>query len=147
MSPLETRFLETLRKHNVRATTARRTVFRTLQATRGPLSMQEIVASTKETDRASIYRTLALFERLHIVDVTLAGWKKRFELVAPFKSHHHHIHCEHCGEVTSIASPTLEKLIKSISEQKGFHLHQHTLELSGCCDACKQLGKDIPYLK
>lgn len=143
MNSLESRFIETLSTYNVRCTAARRAVFATLQDAREPLSLQVISAQTKNADRASIYRTLELFEQLHIVNVILVGWKKQFELAAPYRSHHHHIHCEHCGQVTSIESPSLEKLIKSISEQKGFHLHRHTLELSGCCESCKQ-SKELP---
>ena len=138
MKPLENRLIETLRTHNVRSTAARRAIFATLQDASEPLTLQEIAQKTKSADRASIYRTLELFEKLRIVSIVLIGWKKRFELAAPFKSHHHHIYCERCGRVVSIDSPSLEKLIKTISEQKGFHLHQHTLELSGICKNCEK---------
>lgn len=139
MNALETRFFETLRKNNVRCTAPRTEIFAILQEANEPLAFKEITAKVKNADRASVYRTLALFETLHIVSTILAGWKKRFELAAPYKNHHHHISCEQCGKVISVESPTLEKVIKSISEQKGFHLHSHTLELSGCCNDCRKL--------
>ncbi len=138
MKPLENRLVETLRAHGVRSTVARKAVFATLQDAPKPLTLQEIAEKTKSADRASVYRTLELFEKLRIVSIVLIGWKKRFELAAPFKSHHHHIYCEYCSKVVSIDSSSLEKLIKTISEQKGFHLHQHTLELSGICKSCKE---------
>lgn len=142
MLPIEKRLSETLRSNGVRYTDARKSVFTVLQAAGEPLSLQEIAARAVDADRASVYRTLALFEKLQIVDVLLVGWKRRFELAAPYKNHHHHIHCEHCDKVISIESPSLERLIKTISEQKGYHLHRHTLELSGCCDDCKLSRKD-----
>lgn len=138
MSPLEARFLRTLHQHGLRHTHSRKAIFAALQAASQPLALKQIADNTKEVDRASVYRTLALFEQLHIVSVLSVGWKKRFELAAPYKSHHHHIHCEQCGKTISIASPSLEKVIQSIGEQKGFHLHRHTLELSGCCSNCKR---------
>lgn len=139
MKPLEQRFTETLRSHDIKSTSARKAIFATLTSAHEPLSLQEVARLTNGADRASVYRTLELFEKLHIVDVILIGWKKRFELAAPFKNHHHHIYCENCGKVVSIDSPSLEKLIKNISEQKGFHLYQHTLELSGVCNDCAEL--------
>lgn len=138
MNSVEERFLRALRQNSVRRTLPRKTVFSVLQTAAEPLSLRQMIARAKTADRASVYRTLALFERLGIVNVMLVGWKKRFELATPYKSHHHHIHCEHCGKTASIASPSLEKLIKSIAEQKGFYLHHHTLELSGYCDTCKK---------
>lgn len=138
MNSLEDRYAQTLRQHSVRSTNARRAVFDALCSVEKPMKLHDIITATKNTDRASVYRTLELFEKLQIVNVILVGWKKHFELAAPYKSHHHHIHCEKCGQVVSIESPSLEKLIKTISEQKGFHLHRHTLELSGCCVACQK---------
>ncbi|HEX6462023.1 MAG TPA: Fur family transcriptional regulator [Candidatus Saccharimonadales bacterium] len=138
MKPLENRLIETLQAHGVRSTMARRATFATLQNALEPLTLQQIAIKTKSADRASVYRTLELFEALGIVSIVFIGLKKRFELAAPFKSHHHHIYCERCKKVVSIDSPSLEKLIKSISEQKGFHLHQHTLELSGICENCER---------
>lgn len=137
MSPLELRFSQTLKKHGVRTTTARKAIFMVLQNAKKPLSLSEIVTRTSGADRASVYRNLALFEKIHITNTTLVGWKKRFELAAPYASHHHHIYCETCGKVISIDSSSLENLIERIATQKGFHLHSHTLELSGCCEACK----------
>jgi len=138
MNALETRYTQALRQGGVRSTIARKAVFSALCSVETPLSLQDIISRVEDADRASVYRTLELFEKLQIVNVILIGWKKQFELAAPYKSHHHHIHCEQCGKVISIESPSLEKLIKSISEQKGFHLHRHTLELSGCCVACRK---------
>lgn len=136
MDILEKRLIDTLRQHHIRRTSARMAVFATLEKAHEPLTLQEINERTGNADRASVYRTLELFEDLHIVNTVLIGWKKRFELAAPFRSHHHHIYCENCGKVASIDSPSLEKLIKTISEQKSFHLQRHTLELSGLCDKC-----------
>lgn len=142
MNVLENRYHETLRQHDVRSTKARLSVFTVLQAANVPLSLLAITQESK-ADRASVYRTLELFERLRIVNVILVGWKKQFELAAPYKTHHHHIHCQRCGTVISIKSPSLEKLIHSIAEQKGFQLERHTLELSGQCEACQEAGTGI----
>lgn len=147
MSPLEKRFTESLRENGARNTEARRAVFNTLQKASKPLPISEIVAQTKNIDRASVYRALALFEDLGIVESILVGWKLHFELAAPYASHHHHIYCEVCGKVISIDSSSLENLIERIAAKKGFHLHSHTLELSGCCDACKNSNKTRTALR
>lgn len=138
MNQLQQRLKDTLHKHEVKCTSARLAVFTALSEAHEPLALQEVVKRVNGADRASVYRTLELFEKLRIVDTVLIGWKKRFELAAPFKNHHHHIYCEPCGKVVSIDSPSLERIIKTISEQKGFRLRQHTLELSGICRECEQ---------
>src|SRR5580692_9907794 len=90
-------FGQTLQQAGYSNTRSRRVVFEALQG-QEPLSMHELVmACTKQVDRASIYRTIALFEKLGIVQRLQIGWKYKLELSNNFNFHHHHLTCSKCN--------------------------------------------------
>lgn len=144
MSSLE-KFVSTLKAHHCSVTKARRLIFTTL-AEHESITMTALVAAVQgSVDRASVYRTVELFERLGIIQRVQVGWKYRLELSDSFNPHHHHIHCSACGRVVSLAEDTaLEQHIHQLALQAGFMLSSHQLELSGKCRQChkKELGVD-----
>ncbi len=137
MDALEIRFIETLREHRARVTDARKEIFDILKRSNEALSLQAIVKQAHHTDRASVYRIISLFEQLHIVNTLLVGWKKRFELAAPFRPHHHHFVCNSCAKVEEIGSAHLEHLISTISQQYSFSPVSHSFEVKGMCKTCQ----------
>lgn len=122
-------------------TKPRQAVFETLSHTDEPLKNGEIAKRTSQVDRASVYRTLELFTKLGITTTTIRGWTPFTELAEPFKPHHHHMICEHCGGVEEIANDTLEDVLTLIANRHQFTLKSHTVELSGLCDSC---SKSLP---
>jgi len=92
-----------------------------------------------KVDRATIYRTIELFERLGIVTRINVGWKYRVELSDVFTDHHHHLHCTNCGKVIDLPSnPMLETMIDTLSAKADFSPRGHTLEIFGLCPACSR---------
>jgi len=90
-------------------TKPRQRVFNALQH-HTSLTMPELTDACQDVDRASVYRTVTLFEKLGIVIRIPTGWKYRLELGEAFHEHHHHATCDRCG--ASIALPedaTLEQ--------------------------------------
>ena len=135
MNPIDTLAL-TLRQHGRSITVQRRQVFDALQ-TAQPLTMHEIVARCSDVDRASVYRTITLFERLGIVLRLQTGWKYRLELSDTFLAHHHHATCLQCGRIISLHEDTkLERLLHSVAAQHQFSLTGHQIELRGYCHDC-----------
>lgn len=122
-----------------RATKPRLAVFGALEQASQPVSINEIVHACPETDRVSVYRTLELFTMLNVVSKTMYGWKPRYELAEPFRLHHHHIQCTHCGCVRDVASQRLETLFAELAEKQGFSLKSHIFELNGVCKNCKNV--------
>gem|GEM_PF-172300 len=93
--PLEA-LTATLKSHGYSVTKSRKTVFMAL-LDREPQSIAELTKIVGDTtDRASIYRTLELFESLNIVERLPIGWKHKFELSDAFTTHHHHATCIRC---------------------------------------------------
>ena len=134
-----TTIAELLAVHNYRVTQPRREVFGLLESTHEPLPMHDIVSQLRHINRASIYRTLELFERLNIITVVHVGWKKRYELGSGYqKHHHHHLVCTHCGNITEINSERLEDVIYTLTGAHGFTPTGHTFEITGICMQCSQ---------
>ncbi len=129
-----------LREHGHSVTSVRRQVFAVLNHEE-PQSMKEIVGHLPTIDRASIYRTIALFEKLGIVHRLQFGWKYKLELTDTFSYHHHHISCTNCGVILPLREDTMiEAAIKSLAGEYGFMTTNHQLEIQGLCNKCQQAG-------
>ena len=123
---------------SLRLTKPRIAVFQTLNGNSEPLSIAQIINQTNSVDRVTIYRTLALFEKLHIVERITTGWKHTYELAEPFKPHHHHLICTSCGSITKIQSDHIEQLITYIAHKHHFQPTAHHFEVCGICEKCQE---------
>lgn len=106
--------------------------------------MRELVSRCKGVDRASVYRTVSLFEQLGILQRLQVGWKHKLELSDAFQEHHHHASCLRCG--TSVELPEndeLETSLRTMAEAYGFRMDRHQLELQGLCRNCQQGSSKI----
>jgi Fur family transcriptional regulator, ferric uptake regulator len=127
----------TLKEAHFSATRARILVFTTL-AQEGPKSLGALANSLhKQIDRATVYRTIELFERLGIVNRIWHGFKHRVELSEIFTPHHHHAMCQHCGRMIDITSPELEAALTSLAKKHHFLTLNHSVELTGYCSNCQ----------
>ncbi|MBP7807502.1 transcriptional repressor [Candidatus Saccharibacteria bacterium] len=137
MTPQEATFRGKLRANQQSVTAARLAVFRAL-CKHETVTMQRLVRSlANSADRASVYRSVALFEQLGIVQRIQVGWKYQLELSDNYNPHHHHIHCSECGRLSALPEVTaLEEMIKKIARNAGYSLTSHQLELTGRCSKC-----------
>ncbi len=130
--------LETiLRQKGYSLTRPRRLVFETLRSNKLMSNTQLTVAATAMIDRASVYRTIALFEKLGIVQRVWRGFKSQIELSDIFSHHHHHLTCNRCGRVLTIENKALETLLDTTARLYKFKLGEHHVELSGLSENCQ----------
>jgi Fur family ferric uptake transcriptional regulator len=119
-------------------TKPRQAVFDALQHHKS-LTMNELVKSCPNIDRASVYRTVTLFEKLGIIVRIPTGWKYRLELGEAFHEHHHHATCANCGASIALPEdPALEKRLRNLAARRSFTLQSHQIELTGTCESCQQ---------
>lgn len=132
--------LKTVLKDNGSSLTRTRQLIFDLLLNQEPQSMQVLVSRARgQTDRATVYRTVELFERLGIVNRLNIGWKYKVELSDLFSSHHHHMHCSNCGKVLDLpGNPMLETMIETLTLKANFSPRGHQLEIYGLCPACAQ---------
>lgn len=128
---------DTLRQHGYSITKARQRVFEALLS-HEPRSMRELTTEcVPAIDRASLYRTIDLFERLDIVKRLHIGWKYKLELSDQFQPHHHHAICDRCGAIISLPEEAaIEHRLAELAAETGFTMLTHQLELRGLCGAC-----------
>ena len=126
-----------LRDNECSMTAARQTVCELLWQQEAQ-SMGELAERAKgKIDRASLYRTIDLFERLGIVQRIYIGWKYKVELSDVLSHHHHHISCLNCGKVVAITEEQeVEQVINALAAKHGFEPQSHQLEIRGLCPDC-----------
>jgi Fur family ferric uptake transcriptional regulator len=124
-----------LSKHHYSLTQPRQIVFKALQD-QEPLAMQQLITTIPEVDRASIYRTVSLFEQIGVVQRLQQGWKYKIELSDAFAAHHHHLTCTHCKRVIPINAQALEQFIEQLAVQNHFAAQSHQVEIQGLCKSC-----------
>src|SRR5215213_4062858 len=127
----------TLRASAYSITAPRQQIFALLQE-HGPISTAQLVDKCQETiDRATVYRTVELFESLGIVNRIWHGFKSTLELSEIFMPHHHHAMCQLCGKTIDVTSQDLERAIGAVAKEHEFLPLAHSVELQGYCRDCQ----------
>lgn len=128
-----------LKQHGQSLTKARQTIFASLE-NKEPQTMREIVAACGDrVDRASVYRTIALFERIGVAQRLQIGWKYKLELSDAFHRHHHHLTCRRCGRTFPLPEDRqLEKRLEALADGRSFTMQGHQLEIQGLCEICSK---------
>ena len=146
MNKLNDSLTTALRQAGYSTTTARQLVFELLLE-QEPQSMHQLVQRANgQIDRASVYRTINLYEQLGIVQRIYIGWKYKLELTDRFSHHHHHLSCLNCGMVIPIEDdPSVNAFIERAARHYNFTPEQHQFEISGYCQNCTK-KKTAPLL-
>lgn len=127
-----------LKEKGYSVTKPRLITFDVLSDSKQPLTMQDIIRRTnKQIDRASVYRTIDIFDETGITQRIYSGWKYKLELSDSFLEHHHHFTCTNCGGVTPIHDQAIEQIIKELSAKENFQTTSHQLEAQGLCARCQ----------
>lgn len=127
---------EALKAEGYSLTSSRMHVFKAL-ASHDPQSMSDLLQHCPDIDRASVYRTVALFEKLGIVQRVAIGWKYKLELSDQFHRHHHHLLCEECGALITLhEDSSLEARLRELANTHSFSMRSHQLEIQGLCENC-----------
>lgn len=132
-----------LQDHGYSRTLQRQTVFELLSKF-APLSMRELCQKAAGAmDRASVYRTVSLFEKLGVVNRINIGWKYKLELSDIFSDHHHHMTCLHCKKIIPINARSLESFIDTLAAHEQFLPTGHQIEIQGYCKLCAKHQEKI----
>ncbi|MHB8142222.1 MAG: Fur family transcriptional regulator [Thermoleophilia bacterium] len=134
---MKVKFKQQLREAGLKVTGPRLEVFGFLQKHDLTTVSSVIRECAAGADRASVYRTLALFRKLGIIHDVVAGGKRMIELTDRFASHHHHLSCLECGRSETVSDQALESDLDRISKKNGFHQVSHQIDISGICARCQ----------
>ncbi len=85
---------------------------------------------------ATVYRTLSLLEDSNVVtSLSFGAQGKKYELGA--KEHHDHLICTECGEITEFVDEEIEKRQHAITDDLGFKMLDHSMQIYGICKKCQ----------
>ena len=133
---------ERLAESGNRYTQGRRRLVELLASSGRPLTIPELLDLDKGLTQSSTYRNLDVLESCDVVRrLVHAGDHARFELAEEFSSHHHHLVCGNCGEVTDIelsseVELTIERALQRAARAHGFVAERHAVDLYGLCGTC-----------
>jgi Fur family ferric uptake transcriptional regulator len=133
---------DTLERDGYRLSAPRTAVVETLATLGCSVTAKEIADRLHERGEdvgvASIYRTLDLLDRLRLARrVDAAEGIARYEPIDPSGEHHHHIVCEHCGQVTAFEDRGLENAIEELAQRVDYSIDAHDVTLRGKCPSCR----------
>lgn len=132
--------LDTLKESGVRITPQRHAVLEYLLTSMSHPTADEIYrALEKEFPNmsvATVYNNLRVLRKVGLVrELTYGDDSSRFDCNM---KEHYHIICEDCGKVVDFDYPALYDLEKLASEETGFKISHHRLELYGKCENCSK---------
>lgn len=129
-----------IRALNLKVTTQRMAILKTLHEGRRHVTAQELYeklsANHPEIGFATVYRFLRTLTEGHFVtEVRMGGLPARYELTP--KGHHDHLTCVRCGKICEFENRAIESLQEKVANQFGYKLTHHILELYGVCPDCQ----------
>lgn len=130
------RYLEATAK---RKTPERYAILRAIYNIDGHFTVEELNSILEEerfiVSRATLYNTLRLFQKIHLVVRHKLVDKTKYEAALRNDSHSHQI-CTMCGSVTEVAMPEIEATINT-SRLHRFKREGFTLYIYGICGKCQ----------
>lgn len=133
-----------LRNLDIKVTKPRITIYDILRKENKGLSAEEIFNLCKKEDLyinlSTVYRTLDLFESKNIVRKYDLGDNK-YSYSFNEDDHHHILECEYCHKKIDLDCP-MRQIEDIISNDTGFKLTEHKLELKGICKECLKKEKE-----
>ncbi len=129
-----------IRSAGKRLTPQRMLVLDAVGALGGHVPVERIAAHVQEAapqvDVATVYRTVALLSRLHLLNEVQVGGVSHYEVADPADRHGHMV-CEHCGSTTHLPHGYLDGLRSRLLADTGFELHPEHVTVSGLCPGCR----------
>jgi Fur family ferric uptake transcriptional regulator len=137
----EEHFRSEMKDHGLRCTLERIAVLREIYESNSHLDADELFVKLKNKgvgiSRATVYHTLDLLLKFHLVTRTDLGHKHTHYEKAYGVENHLHMVCNVCGRVLEISDSRLSSMLETLCRQNGFEPENFTLQLFGNC-SCSQ---------
>ena len=135
-------FAHFLKKKGLSSTRQRQLILREVFRNHDHFEADEIVDALKKRNsrvsRATVYRTLSHLEECDLIrKVDLGHGHSHFEHTLGHK-HHEHLYCSTCGMIIEFTDPILERQIEDIAASNRFSITNHTVQIFGVCEKCRQ---------
>jgi Fur family ferric uptake transcriptional regulator len=136
----ETNIVEQLSQAGYRITQPRKAVIQVLLEDDGYSSPAEVHARARShcptVGLVTVYRTLDLLSEMGFVRRIHAD-DGCHSYAAARHGHRHHLVCRDCGAAVEVEGCDLSAFLARVSDETGFQIEDHLLELIGLCSACR----------
>ena len=124
-----------LEDRGYRSTNSRRSIVHILEEKGSGFTAEEIGRELPSVGRATVFRTLKLLLEIGVIcRLNLPDGAPRYSLSRV--EHHHHTVCVVCGNVGEFRAATIERLMRSLSNEIPGDVVGHRIELYITCDLC-----------
>ncbi|MFB4166174.1 Fur family transcriptional regulator [Alteribacillus sp. JSM 102045] len=134
--------LNRLKKEGFKFTGKREQLLHLFAEEKRYLSAKEVLAAMQKmypgVSFDTVYRNLALFEEMGILEMTELEGEKRFRFSCSTTEHHHHLICLECGKTRQIHSCPMDWIEESV--EGDFEVTSHKFEIYGYCTDCQMLS-------
>ena len=135
-------FLEHLQSRKLKVTPHRELILETFLGNEGHRSVEDIYRAVREQDPrvgyTTVYRTMKILLECGLArEIDLADGITRYEHLFNHQ-HHDHMVCMECGESIEFYNEDIEALQDAASEQLGFKVLDHKLQIYGLCKDCRR---------
>jgi Fe2+ or Zn2+ uptake regulation protein len=129
-----------LRQRGYRLTPQRHAVLKAIAASHDHMTPAEICTRVQQEHPAiglaTVYRVINLLAELKLIcRMRLGGDSQSYLMRRPLE-HHHHLVCSQCGRAVDFTNCDLSQLEQQLSEDTGFNIEGHILEVYGKCPDC-----------
>jgi Fe2+ or Zn2+ uptake regulation protein len=136
----EEKIVRQLSQAGHRITRPRRAVIRALLEDGGTSSPAEVQAKARSycpsVGLVTVYRTLDLLSEMGLARRIHTGEGCHGYTVASH-GHRHHLVCRHCGAAVEFEGCDLAPFLDRVSQETGYVVEDHLLELVGVCSSCQ----------
>lgn len=131
-----------LKSVSLKNTKQRSSIINIIQSFSEPLTAEEIykimIKKNYQINLSTIYRTLNLLTDKNVLLKIIKGdGTASYELNKT--THNHYITCYKCHSSVLIESCPIKELSKLISQETGFKVTGHSLQLTGLCSECSKV--------
>jgi Fur family transcriptional regulator, ferric uptake regulator len=133
-------FMEYLQEHKLKLTPHRQLISDIFLNHEGHRSVEDVYRAVREKDPrvgyTTVYRTMKLLADCGLArEIDLADGITRYEHLYNHQ-HHDHMVCMECGTSIEFYDLDIETLQDEASEQLGFKVLDHKLQIYGLCHDC-----------
>ena len=142
ISPEMQVFLDYLEQKKQKLTSHRELILENFIANEGHRSVEDIYRAVREKDPrigyTTVYRTMKLLADSGLArEIDLADGITRYEHLYNHE-HHDHMICMQCGSSIEFYNEEIEAIQDAASEQLGFKVTDHRLQIYGLCKDCQR---------